>query len=113
MHNLKENKILNLNKGETLKIEELRNGKTQSIEVRLGRKLYYIDVDKHMTCASIDFYKKVCKDRTKQSKYDDNMIASAVFVKNSAVLGKTFFEHISEFEKAVATVRTFRHELFL
>lgn len=49
--------MLNLNK-EFLNIGKLPNGKTQNIEVKIGRKSYYVDVDKNYKNACVDFYKK-------------------------------------------------------
>ena len=56
-------------------IDKLPYGKNQNIEVRLGRKLYMVDVDKNAQAAHIDFYKKVKSDREKYSK-----IVSGIFL---------------------------------
>lgn len=90
--------MLNLNK-EFLNIGKLPNGKTQNIEVKIGRKLYYIDVDKNCDSACVDFYKKIEADRTKQSKYSVDGVLG-VFVKVDAFLGRDFFEQILEIKKA-------------
>lgn len=90
--------MLNLNK-EFLNIGKLPNGKTQNIEVKIGRKLYYIDVDKNCDSACVDFYKKIGAERTKQSKYGVDGVLG-VFVKVDAFLDREFFNQISEIKKA-------------
>lgn len=90
--------MLNLNK-EFLNVGKMPIGKTQNIEIKIGRKLYYVDVDKNRDSACIDFYKKIGTDRTRQSKYNIDGILG-VFVKPDALLNRTFFEQIEEIEKA-------------
>lgn len=90
--------MLNLNK-EFLNIGKLPNGKTQNIEVKIGKKLYYVDVDKNCEVSCVDFYKKIGADRTKQSKYGVDGVLG-VFVKVDALLGRDFFEQIEEIKKA-------------
>ncbi len=90
--------MLNLNKG-FLNIGEFPNGKTHNIEIKIGRKLYYVDVDKNCDSACIDFYKKIGTERKKQSKYSVDGVLG-VFVKIDALLGRAFFEEIKDIEKA-------------
>lgn len=90
--------MINLNK-EFLNIGKLPNGKTQNIEIKIGRKLYYVDVDKNCESACIDFYKKIGTDRKNQSKYGVDGVLG-VFVKIDALLGRDFFEEIEDIDKA-------------
>lgn len=87
--------MINLNK-ESIYISDYESGRTQNIEVRLGRKLYLVDIDKSSNSTFIDFYKKEGTDRGAYSKYgvDDSVLG--VQVKNDAMLDRSFFEHIKE-----------------
>ena len=78
---------INLNHGESLFLHELPFGSTQSIEIKLGRKLFMADVDKNQLSASIDFYQKLNSDRKKYSKYE-------------AMLDRHFFEDIKAISEA-------------
>lgn len=90
--------FLNLNH-ECFKIGDLPNGKTQNIELKIGQKLYYVDIDKNHNSASLDFYKKNKTDRIKQSKYSSNGVLT-VFIKTDAILNRKFFEEINNIKKA-------------
>lgn len=91
--------MLNLNK-ESIYIGNFKNGKTQNIECRLGRRLYYIDIDKDCFSTYIELYKKVKKNRHDFSKYDPEAEKHDVCVKNNAVLSRDFFENMAEIERA-------------
>ena len=81
-------------------IEKFPFGKTQNIEIKMGRSLYLMDVSKSSDSAIVEFYKKLSKDRQSYSKHDKKAERHSVVVKNDAVLDREFFEHISEIEKA-------------
>lgn len=93
-------------------ISKLPCGKNQNIEVRIGRKLYMVDVDKNMLYAHIDFYKKVKADRKKYSKYDPEAEMLSVTVRNDVRLGKNFFENIEEISKAQTVYDCFGNLLY-
>lgn len=92
--------MVNLNK-EGLSLSLFPYGKTQNVEVRIGRKLYMLDVDRNALYTDIDFYRKVSADREKYSKYDPEAeLVSVVQVRSDSVLNKDFFEKIREISKA-------------
>lgn len=101
--------MINLNK-ELLDIDKLQNGKTQNIEVKVGKKLYYVDVDKNCDSACVDFYQKVGTNRKNQSKYSVDSVL-AVFVKTDALLDRAFFEEIEEIKKAQEIYRKWGDQL--
>lgn len=88
--------MINLNKKEMLFVGRFEFGRTQNIEVKLGRKLYLVDIDKSSHNTSIDFYKKQGPDRGTYSKYGVEDSVLGVEVKNDAMLDRSFFEHIKE-----------------
>ena len=94
-----KNKIFDLNH-ERLFIGSLPCGKTQNIVARLGRQLYYIDVDKNGASALVELYKKIGTDRTKQSKYEPRSNIHRVFVKPDVMLDREFFENIAKIQEA-------------
>lgn len=93
-------------------IDKLPCGKNQNIEVKIGRKLYMVDVDKDMLCAHIDFYKKVKTDRKAYSKYDSDAKMVSVTVRNDVRLDKNFFENIEEISKAQTVYDCFGNLLY-
>lgn len=101
-----ERKFVNLNH-ENLKLALLPYGKTQNIELKIGKKLYYCDIDKGVNFATLDFYKKICSDRTKQSKYGGTSIVLGLQVKSGSVLSRFFFEDIKDIEKAGRIYRNY------
>lgn len=93
-------------------IDKLPYGKNQNIEVRIGRKLYMVDVDKNALSAHLDFYKKVKADRKKYSKYDPSAEMVSVTVRNDVRLNKKFFENIEEISKAQTVYDSFGNFLY-
>lgn len=91
--------MINLNRNEYLSVKALDYGKTQNIVVKLGRCLYYADIQKNSSCAFVDFYKKIGTDRTKQSKYSTTETLG-VTVKTDALLDGEFFENIGKIKAA-------------
>lgn len=104
-----EKRFINLNHDD-LKLALLPFGKTQNIELKIGKKLYYCDVEKGRNYVILDFYKKICPDRTKQSKYGSASIVLGLQVKSDSVLSRFFFEDIKEIEKACRIYRNY-HKL--
>ena len=113
MVNIMTKNIINLNDilGR-VDVSALPYGKNQNIEVRIGRKLYMVDVDKDALLAHLDFYKKVKSDRTKYSKYDPEAEMVSVTVRNDVRLDKNFFENIEEISKAQTVYVRFGNFLY-
>lgn len=57
--------LINLNAGDNVNIGKLPYGTTRDIPIKLGNKLYLLDVQKQATGACIDFYRRVKADRKK------------------------------------------------
>ena len=101
--------MINLNHGELLVVERFSFGKTQNIEVKLGRKIYLVDIDRNVASAFISFYPKQSNERTAYSKYSGEI--ESVFVNNTACLDREFFENIKVIEKAQKTITRFQRYL--
>lgn len=91
--------MVNLNK-DGLFLGGFHYGQTQNVEVKLGRKIYMLDVDKYVHSAFVEFYRKVSADRQSYSKYDREADLVIVMVQPDAVLTRDFFENIREIKKA-------------
>lgn len=102
--------MVNLNK-EGLYMSLFPYGKTQNVEVRIGRKLYMVDVDRNALSTNIDFYRKVSADRQSYSKYDREADLVIVMVQPDARLGRDFFENIREIKKAQDCCRRYERIL--
>lgn len=55
--------LINLNTGDDVAIGKLPYGTTRDIPIKLGNKLYLLDVQKQTIGACIDFYRRVKADR--------------------------------------------------
>lgn len=102
--------LINLNNGGNVAIGKLPYG-TRDIPIKLGNKLYCLDVQKQATGACIDFYRRVKADRKKYSKYDRGAELVTVFVKPDAVLFRNFFGNIKEISKAQEIYRAYKYLL--
>lgn len=96
---VKLNEIVNLNKTD-IYLNGFQCGKTQNVKIKIGRKLFLLDIDKNSNSSCIDFYNYCKSDRKAFSKYDKEANNCRVFVENNAILTKEFFENIYEIEKA-------------
>lgn len=103
--------LINLNSGDYVSIEKLPYGMIRDIPIKLGHKLYLLDVRKQKTGACIDFYRKVKADRKKFSKYDPEAERVTLFVKPDASLFRNFFENIREISKAQDIYRAYKYLL--
>lgn len=97
---------INLNHEKYVKLGNFACGKTQNIELKIGRKTYMLDIDKNACSARLDFYNKKNSDRNNYSKYG-NADLHSVTVLNNAWLDKEFFANIAEIESAIATTNRF------
>ena len=84
-------------------------GKTQNIEIKVGRKTLMLDVDKNKNSAFIDVYEKKSNDRRSYSKYGSNL--HSVLVKSNAIIDRNFIEKIQEIEKAQNLLKKFKNIL--
>lgn len=98
--------MVNLNK-EGLYMSLFPYGKTQNVEVRIGRKLYMVDVDRNAHSAYVELYKRVAADRETYSKYSFDADMVGITVKPDAVLTREFFEEIKEISKAQITCKAY------
>ena len=87
--------MINLNKEYGVNISNYGSGKTQKIEVKVGRKTLYLDIDRCLNGTFVCVYNK-----NASSKYDADSDLHTAFVKNDSFLTKEFFESIAEIEKA-------------
>ena len=94
----------NLNK-ELIFISDYNFGKTQNEVIKIGRKLYYIDIDKNSNSTFVNVY-DYSKDRESFSKYEANL--HFVFVENNSILDREFFKNIIEIEKATRILSKFK-----
>lgn len=104
---IKLNEIVNLNKTD-IYLSGLPFGKTRNIKIKIGRKLYYLDIDKDSNSACIDFYNYCKSDRTAFSKYDKEANNCRMFVKNDAILTRGFFKNIYEIKKAAELIEKYK-----
>lgn len=88
---------INLNNG-FLSLGKFPYGKTQNVLVKIGKRFFFVDIDKTSACAFVEFYPRVNKDRTKFSKYETEH--HYVHVKENAVLDRKFFEDIAKIQEA-------------
>ena len=98
--------MINLNKEYGVSISDYDSGKTQKIEVKVGRKTLYLDIDKCSNGTFVCVYNK-----TARSMYDADADLHTAFVKNDCFLTKEFFESIAEIEKAQEIYRKFNRVL--
>lgn len=103
--------LINLNAGDNVNIGKLPYGTTRDIPIKLGNKLYLLDVQKQATVSCIDFYRRVKADRKKYSKYDREAELVTVFVKPDTVLFRNFFGNIKEISKAQEIYRAYKYLL--
>lgn len=103
---IKLNEIVNLNSTD-IYLSCFPYGKTQNIKIKIGRKLYYLDIDKNCDRAHIGFYNYCSPNRKTFSKYDKEANFCGMRVENDARLTKEFFENIHEIKKAAETMEKY------
>lgn len=89
----------------------VNSGWTQDILVRIGRKLYWMDIRKDSFSAVIGLYNYVSKDRSSFSKYSPEADLHEAFVKPDAYIDRDFLEHIAEIEDAQSVYRRYSASL--
>ena len=100
--------MLNLNNS-MLSLRDLPFGKTQNLELKIGRKTYLCDIDKNSASAFVELFDKAPGKRENFSKYDANY--HSAHVKPDALLSRDFFEHIAEIESAQRVIKQYRYVL--
>lgn len=88
--------FINMNK-EIISLYHYKNGITQNIVIRLGHKLYYLDIEKNVSGAWLTLY-PYNKNRKKVTKYGEN--CHMIQVKKDAYINRKLLENIKEIEKA-------------
>lgn len=101
----------NKSHGDFIYIADFEYGSTQNIEIKIGRRLYLIDVKKDSGSSWIEVYRKLNKDRKRYSKYDPRAKAACIRVENNAVLDSQFFNNIHEIERAQFTCSLYKNIL--
>ena len=94
---------------EIIFLSNFEYGKTQNIEIKVGRKTLMLDVDKNKNSAFIDVYEKKSNDRKSYSKYGSNL--HSVWVKSNAIIDRDFIGKIQEIEKAQNLLNKFKNIL--
>lgn len=96
---------LNLNK-HTLLVEKFDFGKT-TIVVKIGRKKFYLDIDKNRIGYTLTLYNLVNKDRTKFSKYDEKANAVMMTFNEYRLFDRNFFENMEQIQKSEQLLNKF------
>lgn len=96
---------INLNQHEVIFIPNIPYGRTRQIPVKLGQRHYFVDITKNSASVSVDFYLA-----TDKSKYLTK-VALGVWVNQSAILDRNFFDHIVDIKNAQDTLRRFKSKV--
>ena len=112
MKNYLKNNIINLNHRD-FNLSTLPMGKSQNIRVKVGRKIYLMDVDKNALNTTIDIYNELNKVRNSFSKYSEEADLKSLTLVNDCLLSRDLVENFAELEKAVALVENYKRELDL
>ena len=84
-------------------------GKTQNIEIKVGRETLMLDVDKNKISVHVEVYAKKSNDRKSYSKYGSDLHCG--WVKPDAIIDRNFIENIREIEKAQNLLKKFKNIL--
>ena len=105
------NETINLNHG-CVCVDGLKYGK-HTIIVKIGKKLYYLDITKNAANAHIDLYKKTTKNRNDQSKYDTPDAILGVAIKNTSIIDRKFLGHLKEIKEARDIIKEYGKNIIL
>lgn len=94
---------INMNHGATLYVGKFPCGKTQGIEIKIGRQSFNCDISKDKMCASLEIYPK---DPQRHCKYGEGHYS--VNVKENALLDRKFFEAIPRLSEAQSLLRIYK-----
>ena len=112
LRNYLKNNIINLNHRD-FNLSTLPMGKSQNIRVKVGRKVYLMDVDKSALSITVDIYNELSKKRNNFSKYSEKAeLKSLTLVKNCR-LSRDLVENFAELEKALTLVKKYKSDLDL
>ena len=95
----------NFNHDQWLSIEDIPCGKHHRLIIKIGRKKYYMDINKDKLHAYIELY-----DYVPDSKYNNSNL-HGIWVNSNAYIDKVFLLNIDAIEKAERIVERYRHEL--
>jgi hypothetical protein len=107
-----KNNIINLNHRD-FDLRTLPMGKTQNIRVKVGRKVYLMDVDKSALSITVDIYNELSKKRNNFSKYSEKANLKSLRLAVDSRLTRDLVENFAELEKAVSMVEKYKKDLDL
>ena len=112
LRNYLKNNIINLNH-QDFNLSTLPYGKTQNIQLKVGRKIYLMDTDKSALSITVDIYNEISKNRNTFSKYSDKANLKSLRLANDCFLSRDLVEDFDELEKAVSLVDKYKRDLNL
>ena len=110
--NYLKNNIINLNHRD-FDLTTLPMGKSQNIRVKVGRKIYLMDVDKNALSITIDIYNELSKKRNAFSKYSEVANLKSLTLAVDCRLSRDLIENFAKLEKAVSLVKKYKRDLNL
>ena len=99
--------IINLNHT-IIRLEDFPYGKTQDLIVKVGRKLYYMDINKDKLFATVDIY-NYCGERSSFSKYGSKADMHFIYLEPVGLIDRDLFEHAAEIEKAQTLLTKYKY----
>ncbi len=81
---------------EIISVNDFPYGKTQAVIVKVGKRQYYIDVDKCSQSITLSVYDVVSKARKTFSKYDANLRFITLSTKNLHYIDRQFMSDLDE-----------------
>ncbi len=112
LRNYLKNNIINLNH-HNFNLSTLPFGKTQNIRVKIGRKIYLIDIDKNALNITIDIYNEISKNRNTFSKYSEKANLKSLKLVKNCLLTRDLIENIDKLQKAIELVEKYKRDLNL
>ncbi len=112
LRNYLKNNIINLNHRD-FDLSTLPNGKSQNIRLKVGRKIYLMDVDKSALDISVDIYNQIGKVRNSFSKYSEKADLKSLRLTVNCRLTRDLVDNFAELKKAIALVEKYKSDLDL
>lgn len=81
---------------EIIPVDDIPYGKTQAVIVKVGKRQYYIDVDKCSQSIALSVYDVVSKERKSFSKYEANLRFITLSTKNLHYIDRQFMCDLDE-----------------
>ncbi len=101
----------NLNNEYGINLNKFDFGKTQNVEIKVGRKSLMMDIDKNSSNAFISIYNKLDKDRSKYTKYGKEAKLCVISMKNNVFITKDIINDRFEIEKAQEIINKYDDKL--